>query len=57
MDEIQDGIEEIATTAAVGPYEQCCGAGPLLTGSGPGYFFFTGSGSGSSSYKNRLKSS
>ena len=34
---------------------QCCGAGPLLTGSGSRYFFFTGSGS--SSYKNRLKSS
>ena len=36
-------------------HDQCCGAGPLLTGSGSRYFFFTGSGS--SSYKNRLKSS
>ena len=35
--------------------EQCCGAGPFLTGSGSRYFFFTGSGS--FSYKNRLKSS
>ena len=36
-------------------FDQCGGAGPLLTGSGSRYFFYTGSGS--FSYKNRLKSS
>ena len=34
---------------------RCCGAGPLLTGSGSRYLFFTGSSS--SSYKNWLTSS
>ena len=43
------------TDAGLHSVDQCCGAGPLLTGSGSRYFFFTGSGS--SSYKNRLKSS
>ena len=32
-------------------FNQCCGAGPFLTGSG--YFFFTGYGSDSSSYKKK----
>ena len=36
-------------------FDQCGGAGPLFTGSGSRYFFYTGSGS--FSYKNRLKSS
>ena len=35
--------------SSTGSYDQCCGAGPFLTGSG---FFFTGSGS--SSYNRRL---